>query len=79
MFWSLIHGTYWYLRLIPGLRRQSINTKYDHGDGIPIGKGIPRESHGNGTNIESIVGIGMGTDLDGNGNNPILIGNNSRR
>jgi len=40
------------------------------GIGFPREMGIPRESHGNGTNIESVVGMGMKRDLDGNGNNP---------
>ena len=38
--------------------------------GFPLGMGNLWKSHGNGTNIKSVVGMGMGMgrDLDGNGN-----------
>ena len=51
--------------------------------GFPLRMGIQRESHENGTNIESIVGMKMGMrmerDLDRNENNPIPTENNSNQ
>jgi len=41
--------------------------------GFPMGMGIPWDSHGNGTNIRLI--LGMGNNLHGNGNDPHSCGN----
>jgi len=54
------------------------------GMAFPLGMGIPWESHGNGTNIESVVRMEMGMQrgLDENGNNAQShenLGNNSYR
>ena len=37
---------------------------------FPMGLGIPWKSHGNGTKIEPIVGMGMGMGKDLDGNDP---------
>ena len=41
-----------------------------HGNGFPMGPGIPRESHGNGNKTQNWKWewMGMGNHLSGNGN-----------